>query len=305
MRFTITLTAALVLGAVPLTAFATVLDYQTAAQSNAGLTHLWSFDGEDDAARLADSEGSANLSEVSSGAESVDLGVAGLDATSTAADTKRTAAGAGAALRSSNIAMTNTVSLEVLFKPTDHLVGYWGQYVISNVGKTSTERGGFLWRAPNNSWFPTPPPENTLVTTIGTDGGVIEGSKQLVVDHWYFAALTATYDGSTNTTLNAWIADLTDGETSLTQTVTGATFDGKYGGTDNEPPMPLSIGAGWGNVASSTGANRFDEVAVYNATLTGSDFQSHLDAIRVPEPVGLTLLLAAMPILCLFRFRRG
>ena len=303
MRFAaITLTAALVLGVVPLAALATVLDYQTAVQSNAELTQLWSFDGDTDAERLANSVlGGAGLSLSEYPGAETTLNVAGFDTTSKAVEFNDP----GGVL-SEIFEGGDAVTVELLFKKTGG--GGAANWAVFQQGWAADgERGSFItqgkWeQLPDGSWLVDPDYLGLSLGTDGYPGHWRQVSDSFLLDRWYFVAVAASYnDVAGTTTVNAWTADLTAGQTTLTQTLTNETLNGDFSASADphfyigtaQIRNELPVGSG--------GEGLVDEVAIYSAALTGGEVQSHLDAIGVPEPAGLTLLLGAIASLCLFR----
>jgi hypothetical protein len=281
-------------------AFATVVGYDSTIQGDGTLTHRWSFDGADDAARLADGKGSAGLTQVNYGTTppNVGLGVGGFDATSMAAETKRAAGNAaGAGFHSADFALGSTVTVETLFKPTTSLESGGNAWIVSNLTTAPTfGRGYFLMQ--RNADGAT----DSLNTVVGDSfGGNIQTVKSpLPLNHWYFYAGTYATDGS-NTTINAWIADLTAGATSMTKVVNGVTVSGIFGTDDR----PLGIGVPSDSPADSAFPGLIDEVSIYNAALSGATIQSHLDAIRaLPEPSTVALLLTGWLGLIAYAWRK-
>jgi hypothetical protein len=297
------LMAAVALVACP--AFATVIGYQTAVQSDSGLTHRWSFDGADDAARLADGKGSAGLTQYNYGtsAPSVGLGVGGFDSSSAAAETKRTGpddTGAGAGFRSAAITMGNTVTTEAIFKPTSTLEGpdHVG-YIVANY---DTDTRGYFLVQRNADGTPS---TNNLNNVIGNSfyDNMQTVKSPLTENHWYFYAGSYAYDGSSITTINAWLADLTAGATSMTQVLNGVSVGGSFATGE----VPLGIGIP-GDTSSTDHAfpGLIDEVAVYGTALGGAAVQSHLDAILapVPEPSTVASLITGLAALLAYAWRK-
>jgi hypothetical protein len=298
---------------------ATVVEFQTVVQRDARLTHRWGFDGANNAARLADSKGSAALVQVSYGATppNVGLGIAGFDKTSMCVETKRTGGyynpgagqyGAGAALSTSSvIALGDAMTVEVLFKPTaatldgpDHC-----GYIVANYGwagewsdvDPALRRGYFLLqRDPDGT-----PASNGFNVTVGNSflGDMHTVKSPLAPNHWYFYAGTFVKDGTSSTTINAWIADLTVGENHMSKVL-----DNEWAGG---PFLDAVLGIGVaGNSNDQAFPGLIDEVAIYNAALGDATIQSHLGAILAPEPSAVTLLLAGAmwPLLCAWRRKR-
>ncbi len=106
-----------------------------------------------------------------------------------------------------------------------------------------------------------------------------EGHLQFVSGHWYYVAL-AFDAGAGSTVVNAYAADLSEGQRRLRQVVVD----------DPAPGTPAASRLGIGKGFDETGAHAYpwpgaiDEVAIYDAVLGIETLQGHLEAILGPPP---------------------
>ena len=122
-------------------------------------------------------------------------------------------------------------------------------------------------------------------------------SVPYVVGNWYYVAQTWSISGGT-ATMNAYVANLTGGNTTLTQTVSGATNAHNAGLS-----YIMAIGSNTANANFFTGG--VDAVAIYNTALAGSTFQSHLDEIyAIPEPSTVALFVLGFGVVGWVRRKR-
>jgi len=234
--------------------------------ANAALQHLYSFEGATDAERRADGEGSVDLSNVvgSTGGNVANIAyLPGFDGNATVYRPEYTGnATEGAGLQStSNVSWADTLTVETIVR-ADGAGG--NQYIVAGPGTTDGGRGYWLYTQPTK-----------FRTAVSNTGGLNDASSDIAnftPGHWYYVASTYTKDGGGNVTINSYIADLSNHETTLTHAVVNDTRANPFGSSSK-------IGVGM----FSGGPQEFfdgqlDEVAVYNNTLSQSTLQSHLDS---------------------------
>ena len=102
----------------------------------------------------------------------------------------------------------------------------------------------------------------------------VEMDTLLVPDHWYYVAVTFQA-GEEETTVNAYVADLTGGDRELRQVLED----------EQVPGVPAVSRLGIGKGFDDTGAHTYpwpgelDEVAVYDAVLEKEELQGHVDVL--------------------------
>ena len=259
------------------TAHASVSDWQATTSSHPSLLHQYSFDGITNEERTSDLKGTADLSlrVFGSGtADQLQLGMAGFDSSSDAAQTHRgpgTDNAEGAYLRAESITLGNSVSYEILFSPLASEItgGQWNLgYIIST--RTGNDRGYFLTQG-----GPLPSNGRRIRSTIGnshSDANTTTLLESFTPGHWYYVAGSYTR-GPGNVTWTNYIADLTLGQTNLTTVGPFTNSGGSY-------PMgstSLGIGGRWDAQESFSGL--FDEVNFYNQALPSEFFQRNLSLL--------------------------
>lgn len=141
---------------------------------------------------------------------------------------------------------------------------------------------------------------DTAYTILGANSQkeLIGGSTEVeyTAGDWYYVAQTwSIADG--NITIDAYVANLTLGSTSLTQTIDGVTNAHDGGLADL-----LRIGSTTDTTGYFNGG--FDAVAIYNTALDASTLQDHLDTLLVPEPSTTALAAVAFGMLGLVARRK-
>lgn len=253
---------------------------QQAAANHPDLLHQYSFDGEDETTRLADSKGTAPLTPRPAGQGTpgdLQFGVAGFDDSSTAVQIFR-GPGAdlenGTGLHAGNVTLGETVSFEVILRPDQDGItgGVWNLgYVLAT--RVDNNRGYFLVQGD----APLPSDGGQLSSTLGN--GYSQPNQNLLLDqvepgHWYYIAGSYRINADTNNvTFTNYLADLTAGDTEL-QVIGPFT---NSGGTYPTGSSPLGIGGRWDAGENFPGA--IDEVTLYNAELSQETFQAHLDLL--------------------------
>lgn len=278
--------------------------YQALSGSHPNLTNRWSFDGANNAARLADQVGSAHLAEQTYGsgtAGDLAYGVGGWDGSSSAASTFRLNPGAdnggGAYFRAagagSQITLGNTFSFEAIVQ-ADHATLSGGNFDLSYIigARNGNDRAYFLTQG-----GPLPSTGIQFASTMGNGhnaGNTNTILGTLTAGNWYYIAGSYTANPGTNVTWVNHVADLTGGATTLTSTG----FTNAGGTYPIGVPLDFGIGGRWDGQEAFDG--QLDEIAFYNSALGVGEFQAHLDALLapIPEPSqAILLLLGAVSIL--------
>lgn len=239
--------------------------------------HQYTFDGADDPERMQDKKGAAHLAVRIFGAgvlEDLETGVPGFDESSVAVKTHRgpgTDNAEGAYLRTESITFGQTVSFEVLFQASDAEIS-GGQFNLAYILSTRVEndRGYFLTQG-----GPLPSTGVQFASSIGNGHNASNTntvSPDFVVGDWYYVSGSYTI-GVGNVTWTNWIANLTAGDTVLTEV---GPFTNS-GGTYPIVSTPLGIGGRWDAQEAFSGV--IDELTFYDAALEGADFQDHLNLI--------------------------
>jgi hypothetical protein len=111
---------------------------------------------------------------------------------------------------------------------------------------------------------------------------------------WYYVAQTWDFSSGSSVTMNAWVANLTAGDKSLTKTVNNQVNSFAGNGV-----AELELG-NLGNTVNYFADGGLDALAVYNTKLSESDLTGHLSVIPEPATVGLF----GVALLGLIVFRR-
>jgi len=275
-------------------AHAYVTQLREAAEANPNLIHRWSFEGDGIGTAKLDLEGAANLIEHVEGDNEIVYNVAGFDTTSNAASPHRDNPGgdrdnSDAFLTGVDVTLGEAFSFEALIRTGDAVLsgGTWNLgYIISNRG---SGRGYFLMQGGTDTTG------DHLESMIGdTWGAAAENPivEPIAGDNWYYIAGSYVQDTINDTTTFVnFVADLTAGDTALT-TAGPITVTGTY----EAGPDQLGIGKRYDG--SSEGfPGLLDEIYIYDTALVNPEgetqnvFQTHLDALLIPEPATMSLLI--------------
>ncbi len=251
------------LGMVAPAALGDIAELRQRIGTHGELQHLYSFEGDTVPDRQQDQQGSVDLAinTAGTGDGSQIAYVTGFDGQSTAMQPQRIDALNGAGLRSSaNVSWSDTLTVEALFR-VDGTSG--NQYIVSGPGTLEGGRGYFLYTQ-----------SGVLRYAISNTGGLNDASTTIgsvTHGHWYYVASTFSKDGGGNVTINSYLANLSQHQTSLTHAVVNDTRTSPYGASSR-------VGVGM----FSGGPQEFfdgqvDEVAIYNGTLSQTQLQNHLD----------------------------
>ncbi len=257
--------------AIPHQAVATVMDYHDFVQSYGDTLVQYDFDGSTEVERREDKKGSNDL--VQKTTTSYDLN--GFDSSSQAVE--------GGFFTTSAIGLPTTVSFEAIIKPEAVTSGHY----LAGAYSGNDDRSYF--GVQDNYGTDT----DRLFAAVGTSYG---NSADIVSPYdagdWYYFAVTMSYDsGSNATTMNTYVANLSDGATSLVHTSTNVVKAGTF---------QTSIAHGIGLLnhagsASSSFVGTIDEISFYSGVKDQDFFQANLDRIAtVPEPSSLLLALLAL-----------
>lgn len=318
-------------------ASATVLDMQNLVSLNSSLLNYYTFEGNTNTQRNQDKKGTLNLSPVTYGSATAGMiqYVTGFDATTTAVVTARPGGnnasdigglgGAGLStttgLVSFGTAPALTATVEMLVRPDmASLPGTNGIAVVAGVREQPSQKGYFLNQIPGST-----PTNDDFVAFAGD--AFIPASQQTILTnlqaaHWYYYATTfEVLDegmGYSKTKITSYIADLTNGQTSLTSLGSFTTPDGNIftNGVGNLSPLGVGIldntGAGSSPSYGFAFPGGIDALALYTGQLNQSVLQSHLDAIwaqeagpvPAPEPGSFALMLLGLTGLAVRRRKR-
>jgi hypothetical protein len=248
------------------TAGASVVDMRALVAADANLLHHYTFEGNTATQRQQDKAGGLDLGVNSYGSGSGVSYTSGPDISSFSLRPQVLSGSSGAGLQSSGLSLSNTITVEALVSPNGENGGTY-QYAVCGPG--SPTRAYFLFLDKSDGDL-----ETATGGTSFSDGNaqrdVVSGFKK---DHWYYVASTFQNAGG-NTTVNSYVADVSAGDTTLTQTLSGAVISGTYGTSGN-------LGVGMFQSGSNEAFHgKVDEVAIYDgAALSQATLQSHLDAL--------------------------
>ena len=289
-------------------AWAYVTDLRAEVSADGNLIHHYTFEGTTLSERLADkAAGGADLSVIAygTGSATVDsptgISFSGetLDDTTVSLTTYREGVNitGGAGLSTvSQIALPTSLTVEAIIRPLSAPADK-GFAVMTQAA--SAARGYYI--APQRVGAVDAGDagdDDRIYTVIGDSYTEPDNVMSIVEPYtpgdWYYIANTYTISGG-STTVSCYAANLTQGDTLLTLVQDGVVASGTYGSS-----APLGIGlADLSNIYAGTVYEhclafngQIDEVALYDAALSGMTLQSHYDAlIAVPEPGTLVLLM--------------
>ncbi|NBW96543.1 MAG: hypothetical protein EBR28_07375, partial [Planctomycetia bacterium] len=252
-----------------------------AAPAGAPLAYRWSFEGGTAADRLVNSGTGANatLQAVAYGSEGSAAKIAyglGIDETTVAMSPQRLgrlAANAGGALLATTgtVAIPTAFTVEALVRPDLMETGGSIGYAVMAGGATTNNRGYFVVNQEGTS-------SDSTATIIGDSISQADNVGQTIAafvpGHWYYVANTYTVSGS-QTTINSYVADLTAGQTAVTQAVANQVASGK--------PLTAAQMAIGGYFVSGTAqeawSGSIDEVSLFGRVLSGTEVQARLDSL--------------------------
>lgn len=280
------------IAALPGTVRAEIIDMRAAVAAHPNLATHYTFEGATTAERQEDKarNNARPLTAQAFGSGSVDgiQYVPGFDDTSTAFQPHRIDNWNGAGLRGSPYHFpASGFTVEMLVRP-----GPTNALGIAFIGPLWPNRGYPLFQL-----------DGHLQLASGNAAWSLDGARRLVVpnyapDHWYYVAVSMQHSGG-NTLANAYAANLTAGDTTLTQTLANALIPGTYStaGTD------FAVGRSLHNQEPFFGL--IDELAIYTAVLPQSTLQHHLSLLWIPEPASAVPASMALCLLLLWRRRRA
>jgi len=284
---------------------ATVATLQELQVANANAVYQYSFEGANDSVylpRRTDKIGGVVLANLATGfsvsyANSTLLADGSpatpprtaFDSSSFAAFTRDGASTNGASLSNSTagaFTLSLTGTIEYLIKPTIINDGGYAIGATVTAAGSGTNNPRFIFHY--NGGAAT----NIAYSTLGTASGValIGGSTGVSysADNWYYVAQTWSISSVSNgtVTMNAWVANLTAGDTSLTQTINGVSHAFNAANL-NSASFGLGTYAG-GTTTRFDGG--FDALTIYNTALDSSVLQAHLGVVPEPSTVALFVL---------------
>jgi len=249
---------------------ATLYDLANLADSHASVQYHWTLDNDAAGGFYDARQGGVDLAQAfTSGAYEATM-VQGFDVSTDAMQTARPTADrdVGAALRTAtDITLPSTGTVEYVFKAdTKNEGGYIASGVVGAsrhyLGYDSASMGVVMG-------FGDPGQYRDI---LGGGSGVAYNT-----DDWYYVAINYASSGG-NTEFNAYVANLSDGDAAVTQTIAGWSASGTAGGS-----ALLGIGC-YGKDGNHYLDGAVDQVAIYGATLSPTEIDAHLDAIyAAPE----------------------
>lgn len=170
-------------------------------------------------------------------------------------------------------------------------------------GPTNALGMAFMGPVWPNRGYPLFQVDGHLQLAAGNAAWSLDGARRNVVanyapDHWYYVAVNMKHSGG-NTLANAYAANLTAGETTLTQTLENELIPGTYSlnGTD------FAVGRSLFNQEPFFGM--IDELAIYTAVLPQNTLQGHLSQLWIPEPASAVSTCMALCLLLLWRRQKN
>ncbi|MFM7206772.1 MAG: polysaccharide lyase family 8 super-sandwich domain-containing protein [Planctomycetaceae bacterium] len=258
------------------------------AAAVAPLVYQWSFEGATATDRLRNSGtgGGATLQAVAYGSEGSTARIAygmGLDETTAAMSPQRigrysSSAGGALLATTGTVAIPTAFTVEALVRPDVVEVGGSIGYAVMAGGQATNNRGYFIVGQEGAA-------ADTMSTIIGDSisqaDNVGTTTPSFTPGHWYYVANTYTVSGS-QTTISSYVADLTLGQTAVTQAVAGQVASGK--------PLTAAQMAIGGSFVSGTAqeawSGSIDEVSLFGRVLTAAEVQARLSSIyRQPDQV--------------------
>ncbi len=280
MKFSLLIVLTIALTSI--TASAAVVDYRDSVLANPSAFAMYSFEGDSAATRQADGVGSNDLITVTQGngnAASIAYGT-GFDATTQAVTPHHINDDNGAAFfTGSAVNMPSSVSFEAIVRTRglpDNDYGY-----VAGTRSSTNQRNYFAMQVGE---------PGTSDDLVNVSGNSFTGNRNTIISNydttdWYYIAVTLEITGS-NTRVNTWAANLSDGETTLTQVASNAIEGGTF---VNNYVLGIGILNNIG-VPNQALHGDIDEIALYDGLFTEADFQNNLDLIYVPEPATMGLL---------------
>ena len=254
-----------------------VVDLRNAAAAEAGRFQQFTFEASSGANSVS---GGLTLATATYGSGTGVTYVAGFDNSSLALKPQVLSSTSGAGLKSSGtVVYPRTMTVEALVRVDGSTVLDENQYIV--VGPGGPNRGFFMMYR-----------QNDLKTGIGglglSDGNALRdilgnANTEPTLGDWLYIATTYTMTASpSETVVNAYVANLTAGERTLTRTLSDVTISGIASTT------AAALGVGMFSGTSGEAFNgAIDEVTLYNTAMSQSALQAHLDAVYVPEPTAL------------------
>ena len=264
---------------------ATVLDMRNLVSTHPNLIHHYTFEGDTTPQRQADSKGTNNLvtHSVGTGSAASIAYLPGYDGTTTA-------------MRPHYINLNNGAALQTSAGVSLPGAGFTVEMLVAP-GATSGTSPGY---AMSGGSFPTRAyvllqREGDLKVASGgaafSDGAALRDvTSTYSNDNWYYVAVKMQNSGP-DTLVNAYVANLTAGDTSLFHSLNNVTISGNF----STAAGLLGIGKFHNSVEPFNGL--IDEIAIYNTLLSEATLIAHFESLLptplppAPEPSTLSLLV--------------
>jgi hypothetical protein len=271
---------------------ASVINLESLQATNANIQHQYTFEGTYDAGTstgawldnkaVATPDLSQTLFEAT---RKADQQASAYDSSSKFANFDAFSSGAkgdGLTSGASSITFATSGTIEYLVQVGTMATNNYGRFMVSGDGAGgSNDRFQFL------VMYGTGVNEARMSLGANSQRVVFGGSTGVAYNEgdWYYVAQTWDFSSGSSITMNAWVANLSAGDKSLTKTVNNQVNSFAGNGV-----AELELG-NLGNAANYFADGGLDALAVYNVKLSESDLTGHLSVI--PEPATLGLLGAA------------
>ena len=253
---------------------ADVLTYSQLAALDSNIIVQYSFDGATTTERQEDKTSGTNdliIKTQGSGSGAAISYNAGFDGSSDAVSPQRINGSNGAAFSTSAAIDTtaNTAySYEAILQVPEFNDGGTG-YIVAARSSTITRD---YWSVHQHSGSGA----DSVVTTSGDNFTNTSNIVPSVTGgSWYYVAVTKELVAG-NTQVNTWMANLSNGDTALTQVATNQTVSGSF---QNNIAMGVGMVNSIGSYVEAFGG-AIDEVSLYSGLRTQSNFQTSLDRIN-------------------------
>jgi hypothetical protein len=274
----------------------TVADLEALQSANGNLAHQYTFEGTYDAGTSTgtwlDNKAAAtpDLSQtLFEAARKADQQTSAYDSSSKFANFDAFSSGAkgdGLTSGASSITFATSGTIEYLVQVGTMTNNGAGRFMVSGDGAGgSNDRFQFL------VMYGTGVNEARMSLGANSQRVVFGGSTGVAYNEgdWYYVAQTWDFSSGSSVTMNAWVANLTAGDKSLTKTVNNQVNSFAGNGV-----AELELG-NLSNQANYFADGGLDALAVYDAKLSESTIQNHFDKIQGRGTLGLYMILSFVP----------